>query len=339
MKFQILKQIGARYRGEQGTRGHRNALKDLEADLQKAIAAADRAKKFAREKQVADIPAGPGSVKALAKFHTQQQNKQLDVERLNAAVIHLRQWLHRQNGILTPDGHIIWPKSDRVVLYDSDLAKQNATRLTVGGSLLYTAQGKPLDTSNMVTHFSGPGYAIYVMSQEGHLHVTSHSVGERHHSSLLAGLPVACAGELIARGGRLQLLTNKSGHYVPNRENLLQVLAALDLQGVPLDFRITCLKVGGEAQYPNTEAFLRGEHLDNNALESLKMLAVWLRAMLSMQDGTELEELGLQWTPPPNSSSKLGLGTVYDTRTNPPRALNFAELSRILRETGFRQEV
>lgn len=44
-----------------------------------------------------------------------------------------------------------------------------------------------------------------------------------HHSSFLAGAPVAAAGELKVEKGVVELLSNESGHYLPPAEYLLQV--------------------------------------------------------------------------------------------------------------------
>lgn len=70
------------------------------------------------------------------------------------------------------------------------------------------------------------------MSGENNIHVSSHSVGGRHHSSLLAGENVACAGEMEVRRGKLVTLSNKSGHYQPEPVYLTQVIRVLSDAGV-----------------------------------------------------------------------------------------------------------
>lgn len=118
---------------------------------------------------------GEGRVKALANFHQNKQNAGIESDRLSSELIRLRIWLVRQGAHLTIDGKIIWAKSGAKVLWDTEL-QQLATKVKVRrDGLIYTGPGKPLDTKFMATHFSGPGYAIYVMSKEGNLHVTSHS--------------------------------------------------------------------------------------------------------------------------------------------------------------------
>jgi hypothetical protein len=44
-----------------------------------------------------------------------------------------------------------------------------------------------------------------------------------HHSSFLAGEPVASAGEIRAKNGVLELVSNASGHYEPPKGLLFQV--------------------------------------------------------------------------------------------------------------------
>jgi len=128
--------------------------------------------------------------------------------------------------VLTADRSINWALSNAnsQVGYDHDLAAQGLTRVRIQAGRLFLddAHTNPLDTAGMVTHFSGPGRAIYVMSKEGNLHVTSHKIGIRHHTSPLAGQNVAAAGEMAVNAGNLTWLSNKSGHYAPRVEHLLR---------------------------------------------------------------------------------------------------------------------
>jgi hypothetical protein len=157
-------------------------------------------------------------------------------------VEHFTKWLSRQDVELNGDGSINWAASHEqsAVIYDHDAAAQGLTRVHPRGGRFFTdvACTSPLDTTDMVTHFSGPGKAIYVMSKEGHLHVIAHKVGLRHHSSPLAGRNLACAGELMVRAGELRWLTNKSGHYSPEIDHLIQVLHILRKAGFPMQFKL-----------------------------------------------------------------------------------------------------
>lgn len=299
MTYRILTNIGSHYQNEEGTQGVREvALKGLEERLQATYLDANEAKQFAQQKQVAsNLPAvGAGRVKALVAFHTQQQNKQGDLDRKNAEVIRIRQWLHRQNAVVSPEGKIIWPLSRRKVVYDHELRAQNATKITIRNGLLYTSDNRLLDTREYVTHFSGPGYAIFVVSQEGHFHVSSHSVGHRHHSSLLGGAAVAGAGELKVQQGKIRWLSNKSGHYCPDIYQFLQTLHSLHVQGVLMDFPLKFMQVSAATQYACFDHFMKQNGFDDLTFETMQMLASYshhltpeflIKNQLVWQDGAQ----------------------------------------------------
>ena len=94
--------------------------------------------------------------------------------------------------------------------------------------------GAPFDTSKSTSKAAGPGFAIFVMSERGQFYAGSHKVGLFHHSSLLAGEDAACGGEMKASNGKLEHITNKSGHYTPNPAHLRQALGELARGGVKL---------------------------------------------------------------------------------------------------------
>jgi hypothetical protein len=56
-----------------------------------------------------------------------------------------------------------------------------------------------------------------------------------HHSSVLAGAPVAGAGELAVKQGKITTVTNFSGHYKPSTAALMQTVEQLLKQGALLD--------------------------------------------------------------------------------------------------------
>lgn len=212
MPLYLLTQIGDQEQGEEGKSGERDGyLKDNLGDHLLNLMAQAKGFDERRRKgpQTANVTGGPGFVKRLASWHTEQIKNVTYPDWLNTEIIRFRQWLTRQGAVLTADGQIIWEKSRRTIVYDHQLKEQNVTKVSFRGGLLFAGNGKPLDTRTMATAFSGPGAAIYVMSNEGNLHVSSHSVGHRHHSSMLAGADVAGAGELKVEGGRLTWLSNK----------------------------------------------------------------------------------------------------------------------------------
>jgi hypothetical protein len=104
-----------------------------------------------------------------------------------------------------------------------------------GGSPMTQGESKePYDTSSFSTNFMGRGYAIYVMDGNGHLYASEHRLGIFHHSSFLAGGDVAGAGEIKVERGVVKSVTNKSGHYTPTSEEMVQVFEELEARGVNL---------------------------------------------------------------------------------------------------------
>jgi hypothetical protein len=98
--------------------------------------------------------------------------------------------------------------------------EREASRLFVdnAGTMRWAKDGSVFDTTNAVSHWSkgGPGRAIFVMDKSGNVYASmEQKVGYMHHSSFLGGQNVVGAGELQAIEGRLQLMTNQSGHYQP----------------------------------------------------------------------------------------------------------------------------
>lgn len=302
------------YANEEGTEGvRRDVLGGLEARLKLTIKAAeafqgasgpnanmkvqwdpDGTGRAAPSVKIGAAPSDRLSVHKLRKMHQQAQDNTLMQERLNAEIIRVRRWLHRQGAKLTPKGTIVWPKSTRVVEYDRDLERRGLTRLQLREKRLFL-NGTPFDTTQSVTAFSGPGYAIYCMSHEGHLHVDSHSVGHRHHSSLLAGEDVACAGELQVERGILRFLSNKSGHYRPDVFQLLQVLRELAAATIPLDFRIDQLNPDQTTDHHETVGkFLRANGFDNQSMEAIllaRSAALQPAHRFDWDAGLELEDV------------------------------------------------
>jgi hypothetical protein len=104
-----------------------------------------------------------------------------------------------------------------------------------GGSTMTQGTSKePFDTSSMYSKFMGTGYSIYVMDKKGKLYAAQHKVGIFHHSSFLGGGDVAGAGEIQVVGGVVKSITNKSGHYQPTEDEMVQVMRELEGRGVDL---------------------------------------------------------------------------------------------------------
>ena len=116
--------------------------------------------------------------------------------------------------------------------------EREAHRLFVDGdgSLRRASDGSLFDTSAGKTAWSGNGRAIFVMDGNGNLYASpDQKVGHTHHSSFLGGDPVAGAGEIEVRDGKLVAMTDQSGHYKPKAEANDRTLQSLRDQGLLTD--------------------------------------------------------------------------------------------------------
>jgi hypothetical protein len=92
-------------------------------------------------------------------------------------------------------------------------------------------------TASMKSNWSeaDDGTAMYVMDNTGSIFAGSQKVGRFHHSSFMAGGPVAAAGEMSLNNGTLKYINNSSGHYLPTPDHLTQALRELRDNAVPLN--------------------------------------------------------------------------------------------------------
>ena len=118
-----------------------------------------------------------------------------------------------------------------------DATEREAYLITVRDGKLYDASGGAFDTAAATSlHRGGSARAIFVMDGEGNIYASMHhSYGRFHHSSLVAGEPVAAAGEITVENGVLTAISRKSGHYRPSEALLDQVLELLKRRGVRTD--------------------------------------------------------------------------------------------------------
>lgn len=94
---------------------------------------------------------------------------------------------------------------------------------------------KFFSTGNYVTH-GKKQYGAFTINANGELSVFSH-VGIRgynFHSSMNAGSPVVCAGEIAIENGKLMAITAYSGHYKSNLFNIYRALEYFYEKGVDL---------------------------------------------------------------------------------------------------------
>jgi hypothetical protein len=97
-------------------------------------------------------------------------------------------------------------------------------QLKVRDGKLFDARGQLFDT--------GEGSALYVMDSEGRFFARTFSLADDfHHSSFLAGEPVAGAGLMRVHQGRILMINDSTGHYRPSGEFLQQVIDQLQKLG------------------------------------------------------------------------------------------------------------
>lgn len=122
-----------------------------------------------------------------------------------------------------------------------DEQQRQQYKLTVHNGKIYDAKGELFDTASAATVLGG-GKAIFVMDHDGNMYAsTSHAVGKFHHSSFLAGQPVAAAGEIEVHNGEVTVVNRKSGHYRPTESQLNQVaehLGSLGLSNFAIDQKV-----------------------------------------------------------------------------------------------------
>lgn len=96
--------------------------------------------------------------------------------------------------------------------------------------------GHRFDTSTASSLHGGRAKAIFVMDADGNIYASLiHRAGSFHHSSFLAGAPVAGAGEIVVDNGRLVMINNASGHYLPDPDTTSQVFSVMRARGVNVD--------------------------------------------------------------------------------------------------------
>ncbi|HTW79976.1 MAG TPA: hypothetical protein VME23_10575 [Terracidiphilus sp.] len=278
-KLLYLSQVGDNYDWEEGTSGGRTiVLGALEGKLTQFIVdkanAEQKLLRLGGALNTAPV-AGESSFQRARRLQTEAIERQTmrsvspkeqlgldkslraEIADADAKIQRLTRWLQLEGAHLNPDGTINWTLSNAVVVYDHDAAVQQLTKLRFHGGRIFTddAHANLFDTTDMVTHFSGPGKAIYVMTKEGNIHASSHSVGHRHHSSLLAGEKTAGSGELEVKDGVLKWISNKSGHYQPGLRHFMQTLHILEKHQISNSFRISYVNATGKREFANTTEF------------------------------------------------------------------------------------
>lgn len=127
-------------------------------------------------------------------------------------------------------GNKIW--NGEAVKYYDERARQKFL-LTVREGKIYDVTGRPFHTTGLGR--GSDGHIIFVMDRNGRIFASKYdNPGEFHHSSLVAGEPVAAAGTIHVENGVLQGMRDASGHYKPRRSFTLQAIHHLRSSGVDI---------------------------------------------------------------------------------------------------------
>ena len=124
-------------------------------------------------------------------------------------------------------------------------------KIHVEDGLLFHENGLPIDwdRAQFTNEFGAAMMAIFSMGACGDIYLTyHHEIGIFHHSSYLAGAPLASAGEMLVVDGRLLEFTNGSGHYRPPGYIAAQALHRLKEMGADLTMVGVDLR-GGQRLY------------------------------------------------------------------------------------------
>lgn len=99
---------------------------------------------------------------------------------------------------------------------------------------LVDVNGKTVDTQNFSSKH-GDGFAAYGIDPSGKLYIHEHISGsnnknkffEFYHSSFFSAKPGYCFGMIKIAAGKITYIDNRSGHYKPNREHLVNAVDLL----------------------------------------------------------------------------------------------------------------
>jgi hypothetical protein len=117
-----------------------------------------------------------------------------------------------------------------------DAKERKVKQLTVKNGLIYQ-QGIGLMGKGSQTKY------IFVMDGMGQIYSEQKNV-VRHHSSFLAGGPVAAAGTWAIQDGRIVSCNASSGHYAPRRFFMNQLIKELESRGADMQWLADAKKSG-----------------------------------------------------------------------------------------------
>ncbi len=205
---------------------------------------------------------------------------------------------------------------------------------------------------------------VFVVRPNGQVLAGKYVRGRFHHSSLVAGENVIGAGEMaFDASGRLTQISDKSGHYMPDRVRVLQGLDAIANTGVDLsnvDLKLGTSVVGKAGQFLAREGWRihpnNFQQLDTNSANTVllgKPAGTWLLrqdgnfegkiSYVDRQGQIQHELLAVPRAVPSGTAAatQLGLAQVSlgldTTKMVAPSAVAFAPLQQNRAAAGVRR--
>lgn len=146
------------------------------------------------------------------------------------------------------------PQTNALV-HKVDLNKAKVAYLTEEERMAYKVGFQKSENGMVLLDAKGSpkiGRLVFVMDSNGNVYSGKHLPDQFHHSSFLSAGAVIGAGEFITDAqGVIIEITNKSGHYKPGKENMLDVLKSLADQG--FKFGNTKLNIGYGPDKPSED--------------------------------------------------------------------------------------
>lgn len=131
-------------------------------------------------------------------------------------------------------------------------------------------QGKAVDTTKIKSH-SHEKFAAFTLNANAELSIFPHSPQGSStekalvHSSMNAGQPVVCAGEIVIENGKLTAISPYSGHYKPSLFNTYRTLCHFANKGV--DLTNVTIHIPTKPDIPGVTFKSVGEHFEINAIQ------------------------------------------------------------------------
>lgn len=121
------------------------------------------------------------------------------------------------------------PFTHHIVYLTSDEERAKHKIEFRNGSIYH--EGKPLHTLSKEKKHN---LYVYVLGLDGEFYACKHKIFHFHHSSLFGGETVLGAGEIIVNNGKIELISNISGHYIPHPKHIFRTLEVLYAKYGPL---------------------------------------------------------------------------------------------------------